>query len=135
MCKEKKIIHLDDLPAISSTPLALMSSSTVLLMMQLRSSNRLCSDSVATYGLLHRSPPSSTSSSNFSHLRQESECQSGWCRADGNTPPAICSRRSTGALWVARSSKYPISLPPPPSPHLSLNHLLNFLDASAQSWP
>lgn len=55
-------------PAISSIVLALMSSSTVPLKMQLRSSNRLCNDSVATYGLLHRSPPSSTSSSNFSHL-------------------------------------------------------------------
>lgn len=48
---------------------ACMSSNTLPLMMQLRSSNRLWSERVATYGLLHLSPPSSTSSSNLSHLR------------------------------------------------------------------
>ena len=36
--------------------------------MQLRSSKRLCRERVATCGLLHLSPPSSTSSSNLIHL-------------------------------------------------------------------
>src|SRR4029434_684863 len=53
------------LPAISSSVLALMSSSTVPFRMQERSSNRLCREIVCTYALLHLSPPSSTSSSNF----------------------------------------------------------------------
>lgn len=44
------------------------SSSTVPVCKQVRSSNRLCSDSVDTWGLLQRSPPSSTFSSNFIHL-------------------------------------------------------------------
>lgn len=61
------------LPAISSSEFALMSSITVPFMMQLRSSKRLCRDRVATQGLLHRSPPSSTSSSNLSHLQQKED--------------------------------------------------------------
>lgn len=56
-------------PAISSMLSACMSSNTLPLMMQLRNSKRLWSERVATYGLLHLSPPSSTSSSNLSHLR------------------------------------------------------------------
>lgn len=33
-------------------------------------SNKLCRDNVATWGLLHRSPPCSTFSSNFIHLQE-----------------------------------------------------------------
>lgn len=44
------------------------SSSTVPVCRQVRSSKRLCRDSVDTWGLLQRSPPSSTFSSNFIHL-------------------------------------------------------------------
>lgn len=44
------------------------SRSTVPVCRQVRSSKRLCRDRVATWGLLQRSPPSSTFSSNFIHL-------------------------------------------------------------------
>lgn len=46
------------------------SSSTVPVCRQVRSSKRLCRDSVDTWGLLQRSPPSSTFSSNFIHLER-----------------------------------------------------------------
>ena len=48
--------------------MASKSNSTVPFIMQLRSSKRLCRERVATCGLLHLSPPSSTSSSNLTHL-------------------------------------------------------------------
>lgn len=38
--------------------------------MHVLNSNKLCRDNVATWGLLHRSPPCSTFSSNFIHLRE-----------------------------------------------------------------
>ena len=47
---------------------ASMSSNIVPVMMQRLSSNREWRESVATWGLDHRSPPSSTSSSNLIHL-------------------------------------------------------------------
>ena len=56
-----------DIPAICPRSVASKSSSTVPLLMQLRSSNRLCSERLATCGLLHLLPPSSTSSSNLTH--------------------------------------------------------------------
>lgn len=56
-------------PATSSVQFTGLSRRTLPLMIQLLNSKRLCSERVATYGLLHRSPPSSTSSSNFSHLQ------------------------------------------------------------------
>lgn len=48
--------------------MASKSNSTVPFIIQLRSSKRLCRERVATCGLLHLSPPSSTSSSNLTHL-------------------------------------------------------------------
>lgn len=38
--------------------------------MHVLNSNKLCRDNVATWGLLHRSPPCSTFSSNFIHLQK-----------------------------------------------------------------
>lgn len=55
----------------SSKECASVSSITVPLRMKLRSSNKACRDSVATCGLDHRFPPSSTSSSNFIHLKKK----------------------------------------------------------------
>lgn len=46
------------------------SNSTVPVCRHVRSSKRLCRDSVDTWGLLQRSPPSSTFSSNFIHLQE-----------------------------------------------------------------
>lgn len=57
--------------AICSKLLASMSSITVPFSRRLRSSKSECSDRVATWGLLHLLPPSSTSSSNFIHLREK----------------------------------------------------------------
>lgn len=48
---------------------ASMSSMMVPFSMHFLSSNRLCKDSVATWGLLQRSPPFSTFSSNLIHLK------------------------------------------------------------------
>lgn len=55
---------------ICSKPLASMSSITVPFSSRLLSSKSECSDRVATWGLLQRLPPSSTSSSNLIHLRK-----------------------------------------------------------------
>ena len=60
---------------------ASMSSMTVPFSMHVRSSIRLWRDSVATWGLLQRSPPFSTFSSNLIHLdkRGWKEGQGWWC--------------------------------------------------------
>lgn len=56
-------------PTICGSEYPSRSSSTVPVCRHVRSSNRLCRDSVETWGLLHLSPPSSTFSSNFTHLQ------------------------------------------------------------------
>ena len=55
--------------AISSKLVAAMSRQTVPFNNRERNSNREWRERVATWGLLHRFPPSSTSSSNFTHLK------------------------------------------------------------------
>lgn len=73
------------------------SSNTVPVCRQVRSSKRLCKDSVDTWGLLQRSPPSSTFSSNFIHLERE-----GWGLAwplpSGGAPSWACSGEG---CWLA----------------------------------
>lgn len=56
-------------PTICGSEQPSRSSSTVPVCRHVRSSNRLCRESVETWGLLHLSPPSSTFSSNFTHLQ------------------------------------------------------------------
>ena len=57
--------------AISSKLLAAMSRLTVPFKRRERSSKREWRERVATWGLLQRLPPSSTSSSNFTHLKRK----------------------------------------------------------------
>lgn len=52
------------------------SSMMVPFSIQVLSSNRLCKESVATWGLLQRSPPFSTFSSNLIHLKKMQEHES-----------------------------------------------------------
>ena len=56
-------LNLNTIPAISASVFASISRITVPAINELRSSNKLYRDNVATWGLLHLSPPSSTFSS------------------------------------------------------------------------
>lgn len=59
------------LPVTWSMLTASISSMMVPVIIQHLSSNSECRDSVATWGFDHLSPPSSTSSSNFTHLHKK----------------------------------------------------------------
>lgn len=61
---------------ICSKECASVSNITVPFKTRLRNSNSECNDNVATCGLDHRLPPSSTSSSNFIHLFREKKSKS-----------------------------------------------------------
>lgn len=65
------------LPTSCGSVEASRSNMMVPFSMQVLSSIKLCKDSVATWGLLQRSPPSSTVSSNLIHLdaRAKEECR------------------------------------------------------------
>ena len=64
------IFYVLDWPMIWGREYPSRSSRMLPVCRQVRSSNRLCRDSVDTWGLLHLSPPFSTFSSNFTHLWQ-----------------------------------------------------------------
>lgn len=65
--------------AICSKPCASISNMTVPFKRRLLNSKSECSDNVATWGLLHLLPPSSTSSSNLIHLRIYDICTYSRC--------------------------------------------------------
>ena len=76
LAREPQLIMLSRvMSAISSRLLAAMSRLTVPFKRRDRSSKREWRERVATCGLLHRLPPSSTSSSNFTHLKKENHHQ------------------------------------------------------------
>lgn len=105
-------------PIICSNLEAFRSNKTVPCNKQLRSSKRLYSESVATWGLLHLLPTSSTSSSNFNHLADSlhiprpssltwysSSSAKIWCPSTSNScPPRMNRTRSDGsaeACWLS----------------------------------
>lgn len=73
------------LPTTCGREEASISSMIEPFSIHVRNSNKLCRDKVATWGLLHRSPPCSTFSSNLIHLREGKAtrpCSSCWLLAD-----------------------------------------------------
>lgn len=95
------------------------SSSTVPVCRHVRSSKRLCRDSVDTWGLLHLSPPSSTFSSNLIHLQGERDgvgvrkrewlflgsFPAGKCWMDSSPEILACYPGWEGRVWWSRSQK------------------------------